>query len=75
MPKCDFSLKSHFGMVFPPVNVLHIFKTCFPKNAFEVMLLCNKLRWKYFYPVSCQFFYFLYFNIFQSSSNRFGDDT
>ena len=35
MPKCH--LKSHFGMGFSPVNLLHIFRTRFPKNTSLLM--------------------------------------
>ena len=46
MPKCDFNnfakatlLKSHFGMVCSPVDLLHIFRTSFLKNTSGGLLL------------------------------------
>ena len=46
MPKCDFnvSLQSNFIEIIlwhgcPPVNVLHIFRTPFPKNISRGLLL------------------------------------
>ena len=48
MPKCDFNkvaaavLKSHFGMSYSPINLLHTFRTPFPKNTSGVLLLWNE---------------------------------
>ena len=41
MPRCDFNKVALHGC--SPVNVLHIFRTSFPRNTYEGLLLITSV--------------------------------
>ena len=60
MPKCNFNkvakLQSNFIEIalwygYSPVNLLHIFRTSFPRNTFGWLLLSNAINLSHIFEV------------------------